>query len=87
MSDKLLTEEMQNTLDAAVLRQLLAHLDSHKEIQNIDLMNAAGFCRNCLSKWYLAAAKEKGIDLDDAAARLRVYGIPYDEWKEKYQTA
>ena len=73
-------------LEAATFRRLLAHLDENSQVQNIDLMNLAGFCRNCLSKWYLAAAEEKGINLDYEAARQIVYGMPYAEWKEKYQT-
>lgn len=72
-------------LDAAAFRRLLAHLDAHKDVQNIDLMNTAGFCRNCLAKWYRAAAAEQGIELSDEAARERVYGMPYGEWKAKYQ--
>ena len=73
-------------IEAAVFRRLLEHLDSRKDAQNIDLMNLAGFCRNCLSKWYMAAAEEQGLSIDYDAARERVYGMPYDEWKEKYQT-
>lgn len=73
-------------IEAAVFRRLLAHLDSRKDVQNIDLMNLAGFCRNCLSKWYLAEAKELGLQLDYDAAREVVYGEPYNQWKEKYQT-
>ena len=69
----------------ATFCRLLEYLDEHKEVQNIDLMNLAGFCRNCLSKWYLAAADNRGIDMDYEAARERVYGMPYSEWKEKYQ--
>ena len=76
----------QQTLEAAVFRRLLEHLDSRKDVQNIDLMNLAGFCRNCLSKWYVAAAKAENIELDYEDARARVYGMPYTEWKEKYQT-
>jgi len=72
-------------LEAATFRRLLAHLDEHKEVQNIDLMNLAGFCRNCLGKWYLAAAEDKGIDMDYEEAREIIYGMPYDEWKAKYQ--
>ena len=64
---------------------LLEHLDSRKDAQNIDLMNLAGFCRNCLSKWYVAAASEKGFEVGYEDARNRVYGMPYGEWKEKYQ--
>ena len=72
-------------LDAAVLRRLLEHLDKHKDVQNIELMILAGFCRNCLSKWYVAAAEEKGLAVDLEQARERVYGMPYGEWKSKYQ--
>lgn len=72
-------------LDAAVLRRLLAHLDSRRDVQNIELMILAGFCRNCLSKWYREAAREQGIELDLADAQERIYGMPYQEWKERYQ--
>lgn len=72
-------------LEAAVFRRLLAHLDARKDVQNIDLMNLAGFCRNCLSKWYVEAAKERGRELDYEAVRGRVYGMPYAEWKRHYQ--
>ena len=74
-------------IEAAVFRRLLEHLDSRKDVQNIDLMNLAGFCRNCLSKWYVAAAADAGLALDYEQGRERVYGMPYDEWKAKYQTA
>lgn len=73
-------------LEAAAFRRLVAHLDERKDVQNIDLMNLAGFCRNCLSKWYRAAAEEKGEVLDYEAARQIVYGMPYAEWKAKYQS-
>ena len=72
-------------IEAAVFRRLLQHLDDNKEVQNIELMNLAGFCRNCLSKWYRAAALDAGVEVTDAEARERVYGMPYGEWKEKYQ--
>ena len=72
-------------LEAAVFRRLISHLDEHKEFQNIDLMNVAGFCRNCLAKWYVAAAEEAGESIDYEAARERVYGMPYADWKQKYQ--
>ena len=72
-------------IEAAVFRRLLEHLDERKDVQNIDLMNLAGFCRNCLSKWYMAAAEEAGESVDYDRARERVYGMPYDEWKAKYQ--
>ncbi len=80
MDDILRTE-----LEAAAFRQLVSHLREHTEVQNIDLMNLAGFCRNCLSKWYLAAAKERGVEMDYEQAKEIVYGMPYSEWKEKYQ--
>ncbi len=73
-------------IEAAVFRRLLQHLDERKDVQNIDLMNLAGFCRNCLSKWYVAAAEQEGVSVDYDQARERVYGMPYGEWKEKYQT-
>lgn len=73
------------SIEAAVFRRLLEHLDSRKDAQNIDLMNLAGFCRNCLSKWYVAAAAEQGAEVDLEEARQLVYGMPYGEWKEKYQ--
>ena len=72
-------------IEAAVFRRLLDHLDSRKDVQNIDLMNLAGFCRNCLAKWYMTAAAENGVALDYDAARERVYGMPYEEWKRQYQ--
>jgi hypothetical protein len=73
-------------LEAAAFRRLVAHLQERTDVQNIDLMNLAGFCRNCLSKWYRAEAAEHGVELEDAEARERIYGMPYAEWKEKYQT-
>jgi hypothetical protein len=73
-------------IEAAVFRRLLEHLDGRKDAQNIDLMNLAGFCRNCLSKWYMAAAEEEGLAVDYDQARERVYGMPYGDWKEKHQT-
>jgi len=72
-------------LEAAAFRGLVAHLQRRTDAQNIDLMNLAGFCRNCLSKWYLAAAQERGLALDYDAARAVVYGMPFEEWKTKYQ--
>lgn len=78
MSDK--TE-----IEAAVFRRLLEHLDQRKDVQNIDLMNLAGFCRNCLSKWYVAAAAERGETIGYEDARTLVYGMPYADWKAKYQ--
>ena len=75
----------QDKLDAAAFRRLLSHLDERKDVQNIDLMILADFCRNCLSKWYKSAADDAGIDVSDAEARERIYGMPYSEWKEKHQ--
>ncbi|MAZ45168.1 MAG: hypothetical protein CMD74_00495 [Gammaproteobacteria bacterium] len=72
-------------IEAAVFRKLLNHLDERKDLQNIDLMNLAGFCRNCLSKWYREEAGKKGINISDPDARKHVYGMSYTEWKEKYQ--
>jgi hypothetical protein len=72
-------------LEAAAFRRLVAHLRERTDVQNIDLMNLAGFCRNCLSKWYLAAAKERGVEMTDPEAREIVYGMPYDDWKRLYQ--
>lgn len=72
-------------IEAAVFRRLVSHLDNNKDVQNIDLMNLASFCRNCLSKWYMAEAEARGEQVDYDAARERVYGEPYDDWKQKYQ--
>ncbi len=80
MDDKTRTE-----LEAAAFRTLVEHLRDRTDVQNIDLMNLAGFCRNCLSKWYRAAAEEKGMEMSYDDAREIVYGMTYDEWKEKYQ--
>ncbi|MEZ9705853.1 DUF1244 domain-containing protein [Vibrio breoganii] len=80
-----LSQEEQDKLDAAVFRRLLAHLDNNKDVQNIDLMILAGFCRNCFSKWYAAEAKDNGLDLDIEDARMRVYGMTYDDWKQNHQ--
>ena len=77
--------QLQDKLDAAAFRRLLAHLDDRKDVQNIDLMNLAGFCRNCLAGWYREAAEQNGLEMDKLAARERVYGMPYSEWKKKYQ--
>ena len=73
-------------LEAAAFRRLVQHLDENKQVQNIDLMNLAGFCRNCLSKWYKAAAEDKGIALDYEEARQIIYGMPYADWKQQFQT-
>ena len=80
-----MNQQQQTELEAAAFRALVAHLRTRTDVQNIDLMNLAGFCRNCLSKWYRAAAEERGIALSDAAAREIVYGMPYETWKATYQ--
>lgn len=77
--------QKQLEIEAATFRRLLDHLDRHKEVQNIDLMNLASFCRNCLSKWYRAEAQERNLEIDYERAREIVYGMPYSEWKSKYQ--
>ena len=77
--------ENKEKIEAAVFRRLLNHLQENTDLQNIDLMNLAGFCRNCLSKWYREEANKKGISISDPDARKHVYGMSYTEWKEKYQ--
>ena len=77
--------QTQTELEAAAFRRLVAHLQEHTEVQNIDLMNLAGFCRNCLAKWVKAAADEQGVAVDYDQARHHVYGMSYEEWKAKYQ--
>lgn len=83
MSD--LTPEMQDQLDAAAFRRLLSHLDNRKDVQNIDLMILADFCRNCLGDWYLDAAEAAGVEMTKDEARERVYGMSYADWKAKHQ--
>ena len=78
-------EHTKKELQSAAFERLINHLRERKDVQNIDLMNLAGFCRNCLSKWYREEAKKKGIEITDPDAREHVYGMPYVEWKEKYQ--
>ena len=78
-------KQTQTELEAAAFRTLVQHLRDKPDVQNIDLMNLADFCRNCLSKWYKAAAEERGLDLDYEAARELIYGMPYAEYKAKYQ--
>ena len=82
---KEIDKNKQIEIEAAAFRRLVEHLRAHTEVQNIDLMNLAGFCRNCLSKWYREEAKKKGLEISDTDARKHVYGMPYPEWKEKYQ--
>jgi hypothetical protein len=79
-------EEIKSEIYAEVLKRLILHLRSRKDVQNIDLMNLSGFCRNCLSKWYVDASEKRGIKIDYEEARELIYGMPYQEWKHKYQT-
>ena len=79
-------KQIETEIEAAVFKRLLQHFQNHTEVQNIDLMILADFCRNCLSKWYVAAAKERGLEIDYNQAREIVYGMPYEEWKAKFQT-
>jgi len=78
-------QRTQIELEAAAFRALLVHLNKRSDVQNIELMNLAGFCRNCLSKWYVAAAKERSLDVSMDAARELIYGMPYEEWKARHQ--
>lgn len=82
-----MNNDTKTKIEADVFNKLLAHLDSHKEVQNIDLMILADFCRNCLSKWYVASAADHGEDVDYETAREIVYGMPYSEWKDQHQIA
>ena len=75
----------QTVFEAAAFRRLLAHLDARKDVQNIELMTLAGFCRNCLADWYREAAQQAGVAMDKDAARVAIYGMPFPEWKAKYQ--
>jgi hypothetical protein len=79
-------DQTRTELEAAAFRRLVEHLRTRTDVQNIDLMNLSGFCRNCLSKWYRAAAEDRGIEMSYDEARQIVYGMPYDEWKARHQT-
>ena len=72
-------------IEAAAFRRLVQHFRDRTDVQNLDVMNLAGFCRNCLSKWYRAAAAERGVEISDPEAREEIYGMPYEEWKKQYQ--
>ena len=80
-----MNENEKKEIQSATFERLLKHLDERKDVQNIDLMNLANFCRNCLSRWYREEAEKKGISISDPDAREHIYGMPYSEWKEKYQ--
>ena len=79
-------EKTQTELEAAAFRTLVLHLRERTDVQNIDLMNLSGFCRNCLSRWYMEAAQEKGIEMNKDQSREIIYGMPFNEWRNKYQT-
>ena len=81
-----LTEQQKRDFEAAAFRRLVAHLRARSDVQNIDLMNLAGFCRNCLSNWYREAAEQAGVSLGKEASREIVYGMPYEEWRARHQT-
>ncbi len=78
-------EKQRTEIEAAAFRRLVHHLRERNDVQNIDLMNLAGFCRNCLSRWYREAAAERGIEIGDSAARETIYGMPYGEWRARHQ--
>jgi Uncharacterized protein conserved in bacteria len=80
-----MNESLKKEIQSATLERLISHLKERKDVQNIDLMNLAGFCRNCLSRWYREEAGKNGIEISDSDAREHIYGMPYSEWKEKYQ--
>ena len=80
-----LSDAQRTELEAAAFRRLVEHFRARTDVQNLDVMNLAGFCRNCLAKWYRAAAEERGLPVDDGAAREAIYGMPYEQWKAQYQ--
>ncbi len=86
MSEQNIDPQTQLELEAAAFRRLRDHLRARTDVQNIDMMNLTGFCRNCLSRWYMEEANEKGLSLDKEGAREIVYGMPFSEWRDKYQT-
>ncbi len=85
MSDEKMDEATKTELEAAAFRRLVEHLRERVDVQNIDMMNLAGFCRNCLANWYMDAAQGKGLDLDKGQAREIIYGMPYEDWRAKHQ--
>tara|TARA_R110002167_G_scaffold89641_4_gene241865 strand:+ start:498 stop:806 length:309 start_codon:yes stop_codon:yes gene_type:complete len=80
-----MNQQQKTEAEAAAFRQLVKHFDENKDVQNIDLMNLADFCRNCLAKWYMAGVKEQGLEMDYDQAREAIYGMPFSDWKAKYQ--
>ena len=85
-AETMMDDEIRTELEAAAFRTLVQHLRRRTDVQNVELMNLAGFCRNCLSKWYRWAAEERGMEMSEVGAREIIYGMPYQEWKAKYQT-
>jgi hypothetical protein len=85
MAEMDLDDKTRTELEAAAFRRLVQHFRERTDVQNKDVMDLAGFCRNCLAKWYRAAAEERGVEVSDASARERIYGMPYEEWKQRYQ--
>ena len=85
MAEMDLDDKTRTELEAAAFRRLVQHLRERTDVQNKDVMDLAGFCRNCLAKWYRAAAEERGVAVSDASAREMIYGMPYEEWKQRYQ--
>ena len=81
-----LDDATRDAIEAAAFRTLVAHLQTRTDVQNIDLMNLAGFCRNCLAKWYATAAEEQGLSIDRATSRALIHGMPYEDWKRDHQT-
>jgi uncharacterized protein len=81
----MMNQQQQTEAQAAAFRQLVKHLDENKDVQNIDLMNLADFCRNCLAKWYMAGAQEQGLEMNYDQAREAIYGMPFEQWKARYQ--
>ena len=80
-----MNESLKKEIQSATLERLISHLKKRKDVQNIDLMNLAGFCRNCLSKWYREEAEKKGLNISEPEARRHVYGMPYEDWKKNFQ--
>jgi hypothetical protein len=85
MAEMDLDDKTRTELEAAAFRRLVQHLRERTDVQNKDVMDLAGFCRNCLAKWYRAAAEERGVAVSDASAREMIYGMPYEDWKQRYQ--
>jgi uncharacterized protein len=85
LTGRTMNQQQKTEAEAAAFRQLVKHFDENKDVQNIDLMNLADFCRNCLSKWYMAGVKEQGLEMDYDQAREAIYGMPFSDWKAKYQ--